>query len=316
MRKLTIGMCVYDDFEGFYFTIQSLRLHHREVMNDVEFVIVNNNPHSKKGNAVRDFIRRIDEPIQYYEFSDYSSTSLRNKIFELADTPYVLCLDCHVMLNPGSIKQLIEYYDNGLDEGNLLQGPLLHDDMKGISTHFDIEWGEGMLGKWGFSDKFVDGSSEPFEIPGQGLGLFSCRKDSWLGFNKLFRGFGGEEIYIHEKYRKQGKKAICLPFLLWVHRFIRVDGIPYPNKWEDRYHNYIVGRIELEQDALDVDEAFSKYIPEEKRNQIKLDVIDKIVDGVDYKKTTLPIKEEFLDFEVETLTLDDTKTSGCGCGKG
>ena len=29
---LTIGMATYDDFDGVYFTIQSLRLHHAEVM--------------------------------------------------------------------------------------------------------------------------------------------------------------------------------------------------------------------------------------------------------------------------------------------
>lgn len=306
MRKLTIGMCVYDDFEGFYFTIQSLRLHHKEVMDDVEFVIVNNNPDSKKGVAVRDFIKRIKEPIQYMEFTEYSSTSLRNKVFELADTPYVLCMDCHVLLTLGSLKRLIKYYDDGLDEGNLLQGPLLHDDIKGISTHLDMKWGDGMLGQWGLDNRYSGEDSEPFEIEGQGMGLFSCRKDSWLGFNKLFRGFGGEEAYIHEKFKKQGKKTICLPFLLWVHRFVRVDGVPYPNKWEDRYHNYIVGRIELDQDALDVDDEFRKYIPEERRNQIKLDVIDKIVDGVNYKKTILP---------VEARVVEPPK-KGCSCGKG
>lgn len=306
MKKLTIGMCIYDDFEGFYFTIQSLRLHHKKAMSDVEFVIINNNPHSKKGIAVRDFIKKIKEPVQYMEFTDYASTSLKNKVFELADTPYVLCMDCHVFLTSGSLEKLIKYYDDGLDEGNLLHGPLLHDDMKGISTHLDIKWGSGMLGQWGFDNRYTDENSEPFEINSQGTGLFSCRKDAWLGFNKLFRGFGGEEVYIHEKYRKHGKKAICLPFLQWVHRFIRVEEVPYPNRWEDRYHNYIVGRIELEQDALDVDEEFKKYIPEEKRNQIKLDVIDKIVDGVNYRKTILS----------EEARVTKPVKKGCGCGKG
>jgi hypothetical protein len=49
-------------------------------------------------------------------------------------------------------------------------------------------------------------------IPAQGMGVFACRKNNWLGFNPKFRGFGGEEGYIHEKYRKNGKQVICLPF--------------------------------------------------------------------------------------------------------
>jgi hypothetical protein len=68
---------------------------------------------------------------------------------------------------------------------------------------------------------------EPFEIPGQGLGLFTCLKDAWLGFNEHFTGFGGEEMYIHEKYRQAGHKAICLPWLKWGHRFGRPNGMPY-----------------------------------------------------------------------------------------
>ena len=38
---------------------------------------------------------------------------------------------------------------------------------------------------------------------------------------------------------------LCLPFLRWMHRFERPLGIPYPNTWEDRLHNYLVGFGEL-----------------------------------------------------------------------
>ena len=49
----------------------------------------------------------------------------------------------------------------------------------------------------GTDDRGRDSNGEPFEIPMQGLGMFSCRKEAWLGFNPLFNGFGGEEGYIH-----------------------------------------------------------------------------------------------------------------------
>jgi len=39
--------------------------------------------------------------------------------------------------------------------------------------------------------------------------------------------------------------VLCLPFLRWMHRFERPLGIPYPNTWEDRLHNYLVGFGEL-----------------------------------------------------------------------
>jgi hypothetical protein len=63
----------------------------------------------------------------------------------------------------------------------------------------------------GFYLMCEDINDEPFEVPAQGLGIFSCKKSEWLGFNPHFRGFGGEECYIHEKYRQAGRKTICLP---------------------------------------------------------------------------------------------------------
>ena len=51
MGKLTIGLTVYDDYDGAYFTLQSLRMHHKEVADRLEFVIINNNPNSKQGKA-------------------------------------------------------------------------------------------------------------------------------------------------------------------------------------------------------------------------------------------------------------------------
>src|SRR5262249_33041738 len=70
-------------------------------------------------------------------------------------------------------------------------------------------------------------------------------KEAWLGFNPRFRGFGGEEFYIHEKFRQAGRQCWCLPWLRWLHRFGRPGGVPYPNTLEDRLWDYLVGWDEL-----------------------------------------------------------------------
>ena len=260
MRKLTIGMATYDDYDGVFFTIQNIRMYHKDCIDDIEFVIVDNNPNSEHGKAVRNFITWVEEPIQYLPFTKYKSTTVKNKVFELADTPYVMCIDSHVSLEPGSIKKLIEYYDNGLDGGNLLQGPLIYDDLTNVSTHFDDVWNDYMWGQWQTDPRGLLPDAEPFEIPAQGCGLMSCRKEAWLGFNKNFRGFGGEEGYIHEKYRKHGKKTMCLPFLRWLHRFGRPNGATYPNDLRERYRNYTIGFHELGLDTTELDEHFKLII--------------------------------------------------------
>lgn len=274
MRKLTIGMCTHEDFDGLYFSIQNIRMMHPECMEEVEFVIIDNSPNGEHGKSIRKFIGWIKEPVQYLPFTKYESTSIRNKIFDLADTPYVLCIDSHVLLEQGAIRKLIDFYDLNKDEGNLLQGPLLHDDLKTTSTHFDLtKWESYMWGKWGNDPRGNDPNGEPFEIQAQGLGLFSCRKDSWLEFNKMFRGFGGEEGYIHEKYRKYGKKTLCLPFLRWAHRFEKPNGRTYPNNAPGRFRNYYIGFRELELDKKDLLEHFKDTVSTQVILEIETEII-------------------------------------------
>lgn len=97
--------------------------------------------------------------------------------------------------------------------------------------------------------------------------MFSCETKNWLGFNENFKGFGGEEGYIHEKFRKNGGKAICLPNFKWTHRFNRPDGVKYRLVLEDRIWNYFVGWLELTQDPnhqimVDIKEHFKTSVPE------------------------------------------------------
>lgn len=272
MRKLTIGMATYDDFDGLYFTIQSIRMFHPEVLKDIEFVIVDNNPAGNHGKSVRNLTDWIKEPFQYLPYTKRVGTTVKGKVFDLAETPYVLVIDSHVMLEAGSIKKLIDFYDSGEDEGNLLQGPLVYDDMQSISTHFDDTWSGYMWGTWKTDERGIDKDNQPFEIPSQGCGLFSCRKDSWLGFNPNFRGFGIEEGYIHEKFRQSGKKTLCLPFLRWTHRFERPNPVSYPNNLQERFRNYIIGFDELKLDTSELREHFKNVVSSDYINDVEKEI--------------------------------------------
>lgn len=111
----------------------------------------------------------------------------------------------------------------------------------------NVPWNghEASLVNNGYKWAAADDNDPPFEIPAQGLGVFASCRDTWLGFNRDFRLFGGEEGYIHEKYRRAGRKAICLPFLKWVHRFGRPNGQPYQNSVAGKIRNYLLGFQEL-----------------------------------------------------------------------
>lgn len=96
----------------------------------------------------------------------------------------------------------------------------------------------------GYRQLAANDGDEPFEIPGQGLWMFACRREAWLGFNENFRGFGGEEMYYHEKLRQAGGKTICHPMLKGVHRFASIYRRWSPSDW-GKVRNYTIGLEEI-----------------------------------------------------------------------
>lgn len=243
-KKLTIGMATYDDYDGVYFTVQALRLYHPEVTRDTEILVVDNNPQGPAAEALKE-LETLVANYRYFPFDDYHSTAVRDQIFRQANADYVLCLDGHVLLMPKVLQRLLDYFEKHPKTKDLLQGPMLGENLRSLHTHFEPVWNKGMYGQWALDKRGEDPAGAPFAIPMQGLGLFACRKEAWVGFNPRFRGFGGEEGYLHEKFRQRGNQALCLPFLRWVHRFARPQGVPYPISWEDRIYNYLVGYQEL-----------------------------------------------------------------------
>ena len=258
-KKLTIGMATYDDYDGVYFSLQALRMYHPEIVADTEFVVVDNNP----GGRCAQHLKQLDASIpnyRYVPYEDRGGTTIREVIFAESNAELVLCMDCHVFVVPGAVKRLITYCNARPDCGDLLQGPLVYDNLDAISTHYEPKWRNGMYGRWATDERGKDPDADPFEISMQGLGLFACRRSAWPGFNRHFRGFGGEEGYLHEKFRHAGGRALCLPFLRWMHRFNRPMGVPYVNTWEDRLRNYMIGFREVGWDTRSVEEHFSELL--------------------------------------------------------
>ena len=340
--KLTFGMATIEDYDGVYFTLQAFRMYHEPILKslgwDVEYIVVDNKPDSKSSPHVKRLVeywikgRYIEMP------RPEGTTQSRNRIFTEATGDVVMCVDSHILLLPGAIESLVEYYQDFPLSPHLLSGPLMVDDLKTPNTHFDDVWRSEMWGIWGraweckgfYKDTGRDDqttpcrlhftviptakgnwphrlemnprpfythnglptcprcgltfpkesspealkaegyidlayTTRPFEIPGQGLGLFACRKDAWLGFNENFTGFGGEELYIHTKYRQAGHKALCIPELKWAHRFGRPLGHPYHPTRHQKVRNYILGHQELGLSLDRLKEHFvgSKLLPEQ-----------------------------------------------------
>jgi len=243
-KTLCIGMATYDDYDGVYFSAMAIRLYHPEIADDTEILVVDNHPNGPCAAELKALENRIPG-FRYIAFDQIGGTAVRDLVFREANADFVLCMDCHVMFAPGSLRALLDYFHQHSDTPDLLQGPLLYDDMRTLSTHMEPQWSCGMYGVWGSDPRAADPAAPPFEIAMHGLGAFACRKAVWPGLNPRLRGFGGEEGYLQEKFRRNGGRTLCLPFFRWVHRFGRPAGVPYRNLWEDRIWNYLVIADEL-----------------------------------------------------------------------
>lgn len=254
--QLTIGMACYNDFPGVWATVQALRLCHGDVMAECELLVVDNCPTSTDGQRTAQLVTSCPNGRYIPLPEPVGTTPPRNMVFAAARGHAVLCMDCHVLFEPGALRKLLNWYAANPDTPDLVSGPMLYDDLRHVSTHFDDVWRGEMWGTWGTDERGKDPTGEPFEIFAQGLGSFSCRRDAWLGFNSLFRGFGGEECYVHTKYRQAGARCLCLPFLRWTHRF--GCGRPaYPLTRWNKIRNYVLGHLEL---GLPLDRVHEHFV--------------------------------------------------------
>lgn len=280
---LSICIPTCDDFDGLFFTITSLILYHPEILQNIEIIVADNNPESKHGKDVHNFVDSLvsSVKIKYLPVTDVSGTAIiKQRAVDNATGTYILCMDGHVQIVAKALSRLIEFYKNNPDAKDLYCGPLIYnselvaagtDQPISVSpTHLDRTWSGEMLGVWGYDTRGAELNNDPFEIPAMGCYLFSCRRDAFVGFNSDFRGFGAEEYYLHDKTRQAGNKVICLPFLRGVHRFARPNGVPYKISRYDKVKNYIIGHLELGQPLDEIHEHFvaSELVTEEIWNRL------------------------------------------------
>lgn len=254
-RTLTVGMAAYDDYDGVYFTVMSLLLYHPEAADRISVLVVDNHPGGPHAWALKRLEQRVPQ-LRYVPYDRRTGTAARDRVFREAASDWVLCLDSHVQLVPGALAALLAHIDEDPDSGDLVQGPLLSEDQRTVWTHREPAWHRGAYGIPATDERGTDPGGPAFEIGMQGLGAFACRTKAWPGLNPAFTGHGGEEGYLHEKFRRAGHRVLCLPALRWTHRSTSSRPAPRPRAWAERLRNHLIALHELE---LPVDAAVDHF---------------------------------------------------------
>jgi hypothetical protein len=94
--------------------------------------------------------------------------------------------------------------------------------------------------------------TEPFIVPGHGMGFFACLRHAWLPFHPDARGFGGEEMTTGIRFRKAGRNCWTVPQAKWWHDYPKPhpnNSVPYRLMLWDRIRNYL---LEFKRLGLDI----------------------------------------------------------------
>lgn len=240
--KLTVSMATFDDYDGVFFTVQSLRLHQHLLRFDHEILVLDNNPGGEHSAALHNLAKNV-KTLRVIDCGERKSSFIKYDAFTHATGDIVLGLDCHVLLEPGFIKNLVEHWQANPNSRDMVSGPLIYDALDCCSTHMEPTWRGLDYGTWGDDPEGMS-TGQPFEIPMQGMGCFSALRANFPNLNRGFQGFGGEEWYVAEKVRQGGGRVLCHPRLGWLHRFDWPKRT-FPLTIDDRLFNYYLGWLEL-----------------------------------------------------------------------
>jgi len=238
---LTISMATYDDYDGCYFTIQSLRLY-QPLPEGTEIIVLDNNPTSAHGKALENLATSVPG-LRVVPVTDRKSSFVKFDIVKHAQGDVILGLDCHVLLQRGFIAAMMEYWASNADSTDMLTGPLIYNDLKSLSVKMEPRWRGHDFGCWASDDEAMN-EGVPFQVWMQGMGCFSFLRKNFPVINPSFSGFGAEEWYVAEKVRQNRGRVMCHPAMGWNHRFDWPQRT-FPLRLADKVRNYYLGWLEL-----------------------------------------------------------------------
>lgn len=143
MSVITVGMAGYQESDNLWFVLDSLRLYHGW---GFDIVVVDTTPGSPV-KFTEDKCRSMSA--RYYHRPDLKGTAApRDAVFRYSKTPWTCCIDSHVHLCSDWIKVAEWYAKKNPESVDLVQGPLIYDDHKNQSTHWQPTHPPSLTGTW------------------------------------------------------------------------------------------------------------------------------------------------------------------------
>lgn len=121
---LTVGMPHFQDWEGAWATIQSVLWEAQAagISHLVEILVVDQSAESEAGKKIKGYLAGWVPRSKYIAQPNVGTAMGKHAVFANAGGEWVLLLDCHAALKPGSLKKIFEYMVAHRSDDNLYSG--------------------------------------------------------------------------------------------------------------------------------------------------------------------------------------------------
>jgi len=121
---LTIGMPHFQDWEGAWATVQSVlgEAVSAGIREQIEIVVVDQSPESAHGEKVRGMLSGWVPRSKYVAQENLGTAAGKNAVFQNASGEWVILLDCHASLKPGSLRKIYDFAAKHRNDENLYSG--------------------------------------------------------------------------------------------------------------------------------------------------------------------------------------------------
>lgn len=241
--ELSICIATSDDYSGLHETITSILAHHSECRNRIEIVVCDNSPVGSRHVDLNQKLCNSTESTYVRLDKRFGTACAKNEAVAASRGKWCLLIDSHVQIpgavvdwdgmaiKQGVLRQALHWVMTRPNDQTLYHGHGYREDIgeSTFGTQFKPGFGSFMWGQWETDER--RSGQVPFDIWAAGCWLMLFNRQAWEtvgGFHPLCLGFGGEEVFIHERWRRSGRKVQCLPWLRASHRFGNPAREPMP----------------------------------------------------------------------------------------
>ncbi|WP_437681999.1 glycosyltransferase family 2 protein [Sorangium sp. So ce131] len=212
---LTIVIPIRNEASNLWFTLNGLDF---QGLDGVEIIVADNGGIGSKD--IEAVTKGFGAPARYLLADETASVNHpRNAGVAAARGRWILILDAHVLLSPGTIALLRRRAE---EEGaypplSLVHIPLRNTGRTHVLGHYKLTLEDDFWGKWG---PVVRETDRPYRISASGnYALFTRRHDfaAVRGFNPRFVGYAGDEVYFQLKYWRLGGSVWLEPLVCAAH---------------------------------------------------------------------------------------------------